>query len=158
MPTCFIPIEGWCTASPHICRKRYRLKLHHYTLLQAKQRSLTNRPSMLPRYSKQYSQDDPERDADSKPLLSQSYRRSSVESEPPHYPPSSSSAPPLPPSAEGRPNVEYTYDPVYPREGERQHALGVLGRTKRVSQTITHTQCSWRAGAEAYDLSYLCIR
>jgi hypothetical protein len=38
---------------------------------------------MLPRYSKQYSQDDPERDADSKPLLSQSYQRSSIESEPP---------------------------------------------------------------------------
>jgi hypothetical protein len=90
---------------------------------------------MLPTYSKQYDREDLERDADlSNPLLNPSSPRTSFETAPPVYPPSSSSA--LPPSTEGRHTVEYTYSPVYPREGDTQYAVGILGRTKGVSDVL----------------------
>jgi hypothetical protein len=93
--------------------------------------------TMLPRYSKQYSPEDVERDADSHPLLEESDKRTSSETAPPVYPPSSSSAINAPSGSgsgsEGRHNVEYIYKPVFPREGDDQYAVGVLGKTKQVS-------------------------
>jgi hypothetical protein len=33
----------------------------------------------------------------------------------------------------GGPRVEYIYEPVYPRTGGRQDAVGLIGKTRRVS-------------------------
>jgi hypothetical protein len=100
--------------------------------------------TMLPRYSKQYSPEDVERDADSHPLLAESDKRTSSETAPPVYPPSSSSAINAPSgsclASEGRHNVEYIYKPVFPREGDDQYAVGVLGKTKQVS----HNELEYR--------------
>jgi len=81
---------------------------------------------MLPRYRKLYNDQDP--------LLSTHEERASVdegristETAPPLYPPGSSAVP------EGRHNVEYSYGPKYPRVGEIEHVVGVLGTTKQVS-------------------------
>ena len=86
---------------------------------------------MLPTYSKQYDADDSTIDTASDPLLSRFEGRTSTETAPPIYPPSSSSA--LPPSTEGRRNVVYKYKPIFPREGDEQYAVGVLGRSRAVS-------------------------
>jgi hypothetical protein len=86
---------------------------------------------MLPTYSKQYDAEDATVDTASDPLLGQFEGRTSTETAPPVYPPSSSSAPP--PSTEGRHNVVYEYKPVFPREGDNQYAVGVLGRSRAVS-------------------------
>lgn len=91
---------------------------------------------MLPRYTKQYDPEDPgdpEWNADSDPLLDKSNHQAATEAAPPVYPPSSSST--LPVSPEGRHSVEYMYTPVFPRLGEVQYAVGVLGKTKQVSST-----------------------
>lgn len=88
--------------------------------------------TMSPTYSKQYDREAIDGDLDSSnPLLRPATPRSSSETAPPVYPPSSSLA--LSPSNGERHIVEYTYSPVYPREGENQYAVGVLGRTKEVS-------------------------
>lgn len=89
---------------------------------------------MLPTYSKQYDAEDETNNTASDPLLG----RTSIETAPPVYPPSSSSAPP--PSTEGRRNVVYTYKPVFPREGEKQYAVGVLGRNRAVGHIRFHTR------------------
>jgi hypothetical protein len=36
------------------------------------------------------------------------------------------------------PRVEYIYVPVFPRTGRRQDAVGILGRTKRVSSLLSN--------------------
>jgi hypothetical protein len=55
--------------------------------------------------------------------------RTSTETAPPVYA--------LPnPNLEGRPNVEYLYDPVYPRTGGEQFVLSVLGRSKQASPSF----------------------
>jgi len=77
---------------------------------------------MLPRYTKQ--------DDDQDPLLrGTEEERISSETAPPTYPPAG-------PSLAGRHNVEYTYYPRWPRVGEIEHAVGVLGTTKEVSQRV----------------------
>lgn len=89
---------------------------------------------MLPTYSKQYDAEDAAIDTASDPLLSRFEGRTSTETAPPTYPPSSSSA--LLPSSEGRHNVVYEYRPVFPREGDNQFAVGVLGRSRAVSHGL----------------------
>jgi hypothetical protein len=90
---------------------------------------------MLPTYSKQYDAEDATVDTASDPLLSRVDGRTSTETAPPVYPPSSSSVPP--PSTEGRHNVVYEYKPVFPREGDNQYAVGVLGRSRAVSYILS---------------------
>jgi len=51
--------------------------------------------------------------------------RTSTETAPPTYPPSSS-------GSGARSNVQYIYVPIYPRKGDNKTAVGVLGRTKLV--------------------------
>jgi len=75
---------------------------------------------MLPSYTKQSEDQDPL-------LPTTGHGRDSSETAPPTYPPAG------PSSAEGRHNVEYTYFPRYPRTGDVEHAVGVLGNTKEVS-------------------------
>jgi hypothetical protein len=94
-------------------------------------RRLYDTTIMLPTYSKQYDAEDTTVDTASDPLLGQYEGRTSTETAPPVYPPSSSLAPP--PSTEGRHNVVYEYKPVFPREGDNQYAVGVLGRSRAVS-------------------------
>jgi len=89
---------------------------------------------MLPTYSKQYDAEDAGLDTVSDPLLSRFEGRTSTETAPPIYPPSSSSA--LPPSTESRHNVVYEYRPVFPREGDDQFAVGVLGRSRAVGYSF----------------------
>lgn len=80
---------------------------------------------MLPSYSKQHPQDAEQ----AEPFLASTDVdvRTSTETAPPLYPPTST------PGTDGRHNVEYSYAPVYPRKGKIENVVGVLGNTKRVS-------------------------
>jgi hypothetical protein len=78
---------------------------------------------MLPTYSKHSDDQDPL-------LPTAGQGRESSETAPPTYPPAG------PSSAEGRHNVEYSYFPLYPRTGNIEHAVGVLGNTKQVSTLV----------------------
>jgi len=80
---------------------------------------------MLPSYSKQHPQDAEQ----AEPFLASIDVdvRTSSETAPPLYPPTST------PGTDGRHNVEYSYAPVYPRKGKIENVVGVLGNTKRVS-------------------------
>ena len=80
---------------------------------------------MLPSYSKQHPQDAEQ----AEPFLASTDVdvRTSSETAPPLYPPTST------PGTDGRHNVEYSYAPVYPRKGKIENVVGVLGNTKRVS-------------------------
>jgi hypothetical protein len=82
---------------------------------------------MLPRYTKQYDDQDPL-------LPTAEQGRESTETAPPTYPPAS------PSGAEGRHNVEYSYTPVYPRKGNAEHVVGVLGNTKQVSNLFSNDE------------------
>lgn len=78
------------------------------------------------------------RDQDSVPLL-KGDTRSSVDLEaqnpPPAYPPHIEHVPAE--EQEGISSVTYTFVPRWPMVEERQTALGVIGRTKRVSGTFS---------------------
>jgi hypothetical protein len=102
------------------CIKRYFLYSLSITLI-----------IMLPQYSKQYKTDDISLEGDeaNEPFLNASHRES-TETAPPTYPPS------LPATQTGRSNVQYKYEPVYPRKGSRKMAVGLMGRTKQVSHFI----------------------
>jgi hypothetical protein len=77
---------------------------------------------MLPQYSKQYKSEDVGlEDGANEQLLG----RTSTETAPPTYPPSSS-------SSGTRSTVRYIYHPEYPRKGDNKTAVGVMGRTKLV--------------------------
>jgi hypothetical protein len=79
--------------------------------------------TMLPQYSKQYKSDDVGlEDGASEPFLA----RTSTDTAPPTYPPSTS-------GTSGRSNVQYSYDPIWPRKGDKKTAVGLMGRTKAVS-------------------------
>jgi hypothetical protein len=80
---------------------------------------------MLPRYTNQKGLTDVEDDHE--PLLKSYEPRISTETLPPTYPPSSPSI-----QNEAGVNVEYRYDPIYPRRGDTKNAVGVLGKTKAV--------------------------
>ena len=121
---CWYESHGQCRLIPSIAdhfRLQATISLHR----------LYDTTIMLPTYSKQYDAEDATVDTASDPLLGQFEGRSSTETAPPVYPPSSSSAPP--PSTEGRHNVVYKYKPVFPRVGDEQYAVGVLGRSRAVS-------------------------
>lgn len=78
--------------------------------------------TMLPQYSKQYKSEDIDlEDGANEQLLG----RTSTETAPPTYPPSSS-------GSGARSNVQYIYHPEYPRKGDNKTAVGVMGRTKLV--------------------------
>jgi len=79
---------------------------------------------MLPSYSKQHPQDAEQ--AEPFLALTDVDVRTSSETAPPLYPPTST------PGTDGRHNVEYSYAPVYPRKGKIENVVGVLGNTKRV--------------------------
>jgi len=79
---------------------------------------------MLPQYSKQYKSEDMGlEDGANEQLLS----RTSTETAPPTYPPSSS-------GSGARSNVQYSYEPIYPRKGQKKIAVGLMGRTKLVNR------------------------
>lgn len=79
---------------------------------------------MLPQYSKQYKSEDMGlEDGANEQLLG----RTSTETAPPGYPPTSSGS-----GSGARSNVQYIYHPVYPRKGDNKTAVGVLGRSKLV--------------------------
>jgi hypothetical protein len=79
--------------------------------------------TMLPQYSKQYKSEDMGlEDGANEQLLS----RTSTETAPPTYPPSSS-------GSGARCNVQYSYEPIYPRKGGKKSAVGLMGRTKLVN-------------------------
>jgi hypothetical protein len=81
---------------------------------------------MLPQYSKQYKSEDVGlEDGANEQLLG----RTSTETAPPTYPPSAS-------GSGARSNVQYIYEPEYPRTGERKTAVGVMGRNKLVGPRI----------------------
>jgi hypothetical protein len=84
---------------------------------------------MLPQYSKQYKLDNIENDEANEPFLNASHRES-TETAPPTYPPG------LPATQTGRSNVQYKYEPVYPRKGPTRMAVGLMGRTKQVSHFV----------------------
>jgi hypothetical protein len=81
---------------------------------------------MLPRYTKQYDDQDP-----LLPTAGDGQGRESTDTAPPTYPPAG------PSTADGRHNVEYSYFPVYPRKGNTEHVVGVLGNTKQVSNIVS---------------------
>lgn len=81
---------------------------------------------MLPQYSKQYKSDDIDGDEANEPFLNASHR-ASTETAPPTYPPGPSTT-----GQTGRSNVQYKYEPEYPRKGSNKAAVGLMGRTKQV--------------------------
>jgi hypothetical protein len=83
---------------------------------------------MLPQYSKQYKSEDIDlEDGANEQLLG----RTSTETAPPTYPPSSS-------GSGARSNVQYHYNPQYPRSGDYKTAVGVLGQNKLVESPFLH--------------------
>jgi hypothetical protein len=87
---------------------------------------------MLPRYTKQYEDQDP-----LLPTPGDGQGRESTETAPPTYPPAG------PSTADGRHNVEYSYFPVYPRKGKTEHVVGILGNTKQVSISLSGKRVRW---------------
>jgi hypothetical protein len=81
---------------------------------------------MLPQYSKQYKSEDIDLENGANEQL---LGRTSTETAPPTYPPSSS-------GSGARSNVQYIYDPEYPRKGSRKTAVGLMGRNKLVRPKI----------------------
>lgn len=106
--------------------------------------------TMLPQYSKQYkSENIGLEDGANEQLLA----RTSTETAPPTYPPSSS-------GTGARSNVQYEYEPVYPRRGDKKTAVGLMGRTKivghssllaqRVSLTKRKQSKSFKKGSRSW--------
>jgi hypothetical protein len=100
---------------------------------------------MLPQYSKQYKPDDIEGDEANEPFLNASHR-ASTETAPPTYPPG------LPATQTGRSNVQYRYEPVYPRKGPTKAAVGVMGRTKQVSRPASMPSSNWLNAKETIEI------